>query len=78
MVWEGKPEDPDLVKFLAWQIAEGYEECNRASLKITQKDAATSEELRLTLHRFSEKYGININRPAVRLLLITIRRFIFE
>ncbi|AFZ12281.1 helicase domain protein [Crinalium epipsammum PCC 9333] len=67
IVWEGKPEDPDLVKFLAWQIAEGYEECNRASLKITQKDAATLEELRLILHRFSENYGININRPAVRI-----------
>ncbi|MEQ9236944.1 SNF2-related protein [Coleofasciculus sp. E2-BRE-01] len=26
MIWQGQPEDPDLVKFLAWQIAEGYEQ----------------------------------------------------
>ncbi|WP_446393725.1 SNF2-related protein, partial [Coleofasciculus sp. E1-EBD-02] len=26
MIWQGQPEDPDLVKFLAWQIAEGCEQ----------------------------------------------------
>ena len=25
LYWEGEPVDPDLLTFLAWQIAEGYE-----------------------------------------------------
>jgi hypothetical protein len=66
LYWEGKPEDPDLVKFLAWQIAEGYEQRDRAMLTITQKDVAVLEELRFTLHQLSKKYGIEINNPAVR------------
>ncbi|MFQ5794409.1 MAG: SNF2-related protein [Candidatus Bipolaricaulia bacterium] len=66
IVWDGKPEDPDLVKFLAWQIAEGYEPRDRAQVSITQKDASVLEELQQCLHRFSEKYRIKINRPAVR------------
>ncbi|MFB8798567.1 MAG: SNF2-related protein [Microcoleus sp.] len=66
LYWEGKPEDPDLVKFLAWQIAEGYENRDRAMLTIGQKDVAVLEELRFTLHHLSKKYGIKINNPAVR------------
>ncbi|TAG94583.1 MAG: helicase [Oscillatoriales cyanobacterium] len=66
LYWEGKPEDPDLVKFLAWQIAEGYENRDRAMLTITQKDVAVLEELRFILHRLTKKYGIKINHPAVR------------
>ncbi|MBD1885797.1 SNF2-related protein [Microcoleus vaginatus] len=66
LYWEGKPEDPDLVKFLAWQIAEGYEQRERAIFTITQKDVAVLEELRFTLHNLSKKYGIEINNPAVR------------
>ena len=66
LYWEGKPEDPDLVKFLAWQIAEGYEQRDRAVLLIAQKDATVLEELRVALHRIGEKYGIKINNPAVR------------
>jgi len=31
-------ENEDLIKFLAWQIAEGYEQTNRATVSITQKD----------------------------------------
>jgi SNF2 family DNA or RNA helicase/intein/homing endonuclease len=65
LYWEGKPEDPDLVKFLAWQIAEGYELPNQARLIITQKDATVLEDLRTSLHRISEKYGIKINNPAL-------------
>ncbi len=67
LYWEGKPEDPDLVKFMAWQIAEGYEQRNQAALKIAQKDATVLEELRVTLHRISTKYGIKINNPVVRI-----------
>lgn len=67
MLWNGQSEDPDLVKFIAWQISEGHEERHRAALKISQKDDAVLEELRLILHRFSQKYGIQINNPVVRL-----------
>ena len=67
LYWEGKPEDPDLVKFLAWQIAEGYEQRNQAALKIAQKDATVLEDLRVALHRISKKYGIKINNPVVRI-----------
>ncbi|MEG4853360.1 SNF2-related protein [Microcoleus sp. B5-D4] len=66
LYWEGKPEDPDLVKFLAWQIAEGYEQRDRAVLSIAQKDATVLQELRVALHRIGEKYGVKINNPAVR------------
>lgn len=67
MLWQGQPEDPDLVKFLAWQIAEGYETRDRAALTIAQKDPAILEDLCLTLHRFGKKYGIKINNPAVNI-----------
>jgi SNF2 family DNA or RNA helicase/intein/homing endonuclease len=64
--WEGTSEDPDLMKFLAWQIAEGYELRDRATLSITHKDVSVLEELRFTLHNLSKKYGIIINNPAIR------------
>jgi hypothetical protein len=54
-----------LVKFLAWQIAEGYEMSGLAVLKITQKDESVLKELLQCLHRFSEKFQIKINHPAV-------------
>lgn len=43
MVWEGQPADPDLIKFLAWQIAEGYELCGRGTVNISQKDTELLE-----------------------------------
>lgn len=67
LLWNGMSVDEDLVKFVAWQIAEGYELCDRASLKIAQKDDTVLEDLRLTLLRFSKKYRIQINRPAVHI-----------
>ncbi len=65
LIWDGKPENPDLVKFLAWQIAEGYELRGTNRVTITQKDASVLEELKHCLLRLSEKYGIQINRPAI-------------
>lgn len=64
-VWDGQPEDSDLVKFLAWQMAEGYEVLDTSRLSITQKDVSVLEELQRCLHRLSEKYGIKINSPCV-------------
>ncbi|MCD6207416.1 MAG: hypothetical protein J7J06_05410 [Methanosarcinales archaeon] len=66
IIWDGRPEDPDLVKFLAWQIAEGYEPTNQAVLSITQKDTERLEDLRQILLRVCKKYKIKINSPAIR------------
>jgi intein/homing endonuclease len=63
LMWEGKPEDPDLIKLLAWQIGEGYEEINSA--QISQKDTAVLEELRQCAERFSQRTGIKLNHPRI-------------
>ena len=65
MIWSGQPEDPDLVKFLAWQIAEGHERPDTASLSISQKDFERLEDLLQTVHRIAQRYNLKINRPAV-------------
>ncbi len=65
LIWYGKAEDPDLVKMLAWQISEGYEVSNVATVRITQKDTAILEELRQCFQRIGEKFGIKINCPTV-------------
>ncbi len=66
IIWDGRPEDLDLVKFLAWQIAEGYEPTNQAMLSITQKDTGRLDDLRQIIHRVCKKYKIKINSPAIR------------
>lgn len=65
MVWDGQPEDPDLVKFLAWQMAEGYEQPDRATVSITQKGTEQLEDLLQTFRRISQRYGIKINHPSI-------------
>jgi len=65
LVWEGKAEDPDLIKILAWQIAEGYENKLKSAVLITQKDASVLEEVQHCLRRLGEKYGIKINHPSI-------------
>ncbi len=84
--WQGKPEDPDLVKFLAWQIAEGYEHDDTSALSITQKDVLILDELQSILIRLKEKYGIEVNNPSIctyanraaylRLTSVSYRRFL--
>ncbi|GAC1393699.1 MAG: hypothetical protein NVSMB38_22950 [Ktedonobacteraceae bacterium] len=84
--WQGKPEDPDLVKFLAWQIAEGYENGDTSTLSITQKDILILAELQSILIRLKEKYGIEVNNPSIctfknraaylRLTSVSYRRFL--
>jgi len=66
IVWEGQPEDPDLVKFIAWQIADGYEPPGQTTLTITQRDTERLEDLRQIILRISQKYEIKINCPAIR------------
>ncbi len=67
LLWEGQPEDPDLVKFLAWQISEGYELPRRkGTVGITQKNVSVLEDLQQCLLRLSKSYGININGANIR------------
>ncbi len=65
MVWEGQPEDPDLVKFLAWQIAEGYEPSDCGALTISQKDTHCLEDLLDTFQRLGKRYSLKINCPSI-------------
>jgi len=65
--WDGTPQDSDLMTFLAWQIAEGNELSNEARLAVTQKDPTVLENLRQTILRVGERYGIKVNHPAVRM-----------
>jgi SNF2 family DNA or RNA helicase/intein/homing endonuclease len=66
MLWEGQPEDPDLVKFLAWQIAEGNEPLEHSgSVRISQKDKQRLQDLLETFQRIGERYNLKLNRPVV-------------
>ncbi|MDS3859987.1 SNF2-related protein [Thermosynechococcaceae cyanobacterium BACA0444] len=66
LVWPGKPIDLDLVKFLAWQIAEGYEILESASLRITQKNIAVLTDLQDTITRIAQRYQLRINHPTIK------------
>ncbi len=87
LVWDGEPEDPDLVKLLAWQIAEGYEICDTGRLTITQKDSNILDELRNCLLHLGEKYKIKVNSlpivtylnrrvPYLSITSVAYRRFL--
>ncbi|HBY95514.1 MAG TPA: helicase [Chloroflexi bacterium] len=66
LLWEGQPEDPDLVTFLAWQLAEGHELPERGTITISQQETERLEELRQVLQRIGQRYGLKINRPTIR------------
>jgi SNF2 family DNA or RNA helicase/intein/homing endonuclease len=66
MLWQGKLEDPDLVKFIAWQIAEGHEIPSLGCVTISQKDTKQLEDLLYTLQRFSQHHDIKINSPSIQ------------
>jgi SNF2 family DNA or RNA helicase/intein/homing endonuclease len=65
MLWHGQQEDHDLVKFLAWQIAEGYELLDRGTVNITQKDTQLLAELKETFQRIGDRYNLKINNPQI-------------
>ncbi|HEY9799170.1 MAG TPA: SNF2-related protein [Leptolyngbyaceae cyanobacterium] len=65
MLWHGQQEDHDLIKLLAWQIAEGYELLDRGTVTITQKDTKVLEELRETFQRIGDRYSLKINNPQI-------------
>ncbi|MDE3089227.1 MAG: hypothetical protein KGJ80_07565, partial [Chloroflexota bacterium] len=64
--WDGDEVDPDLVTLLAWQVAEGYELTNRATVRIYQKNRACLENLLTVVQRVGEKFGLTLNRPKIR------------
>jgi SNF2 family DNA or RNA helicase len=63
--WQGEPTDADLITFLAWQIAEGYELNDRATVVITQKDRTRLESLLEALQRIGTTYNLKLNAPAI-------------
>ncbi|MDJ0737721.1 MAG: SNF2-related protein [Nostocaceae cyanobacterium] len=66
MLWQGKAENPDLVKFIAWQIAEGNEVSDAAVLTIYQKDEGILADLLETCLRISQQYNLKINNPSIQ------------
>lgn len=66
LVWDGKAEDQDLVKFIAWQIAEGYEQPDTGGVIISQKNKPLLAELLKTLENLGKRYSFKINCPAIR------------
>jgi SNF2 family DNA or RNA helicase/intein/homing endonuclease len=65
MLWQGKAQNPDLVKLLAWQIAEGHELPDLGAVRISQKDTRVLENLLQILQRLSKHYDIKINAPSI-------------
>jgi intein/homing endonuclease len=65
LVWEGKLENPDLIKFLAWQISEGYEPRGYSRVSITQKDPSILKELLDCLHRLHQTFGFRVNKAPL-------------
>ncbi|AUT02224.1 helicase [Nostoc sp. CENA543] len=65
MLWHGRPQDPDLVKLLAWQIAEGYELLDKGTVNIHQKDTTVLEDLLETFQRLGDRYHLKINHPSI-------------
>ncbi|MEH2351203.1 MAG: SNF2-related protein [Nostoc sp.] len=64
-LWNGESQDPDLVKFLAWQIAEGHELSDVGRFTISQKDIAVLDDLLQTCQRIKERYNLKINSPNI-------------
>jgi SNF2 family DNA or RNA helicase/intein/homing endonuclease len=64
-LWNGKPQDPDLVKFLAWQIAEGHELADVGRVTISQKDTKVLDDLLQTCQRIQKRYNLKINSPNI-------------
>ncbi|MEI6443990.1 MAG: SNF2-related protein [Nostocales cyanobacterium ELA583] len=64
-IQEAKHQHHNLSKFLAWQIAEGYENKDLGRVTITQKDPILLEDLRKTLQDIGGQYNLNINNPTI-------------
>ncbi|MEL7408701.1 MAG: SNF2-related protein [Cyanobacteria bacterium J06558_2] len=58
--------DHNLAKFLAWQIAEGWENRKRASVNIFQKSVDVLEDLRQTLFKLASRYQFEVHQAKIR------------
>ncbi|MEQ8963186.1 MAG: LAGLIDADG family homing endonuclease, partial [Coleofasciculus sp. C2-GNP5-27] len=65
MIWQGQPEDPDLVTFLAWQIAAGCEQLDRARVNISQKDKDCLQDLLQIVQKIGQRYNLKINNSSI-------------
>lgn len=63
LYWDGESQDPDLVKFLAWQMAQG-DEMESGLLTIAQKDDETLADLEKTIECIAQRYNLTINHPS--------------
>ncbi len=57
--------DKDLVKFIAWQIAEGWERFDSGMFGISQKGKDVLKDLLETFSRLGKRYDIKINSPKI-------------
>ncbi|MCP2323756.1 intein/homing endonuclease [Hamadaea flava] len=64
IVWKGAPVDPDLVRLLAWQIAEGHER-GPGLLRITQKDRSVLDKLLEAVPGLGTRLDIQFNKPSI-------------
>lgn len=64
-VWQGKSVDSELVEFLAWQIAEGYEHNQDARLSISQNSIATLNRLYNLFNSLAQRYQFQTNSPKI-------------
>lgn len=62
---KGKVEDIELLEFVAWQIAEGYENDLQARLQISQKDTGILQKLKQIIINLGRKYSLKINQPRI-------------
>ena len=60
--------DLHLTKFLAWQIAEGWENNKRATVNIFQKSIDVLEDLHTNILEIAKKYQFDIHQAKVRIL----------
>ncbi|MEC4814350.1 MAG: SNF2-related protein [Scytonema sp. PMC 1069.18] len=65
MHWNGQPEDLELVKFLAWQIAEGHELPDFGRVTVAQKNLLVLEDLFHSFQSIGKRYQLKINSPKI-------------
>ncbi|MGK7952533.1 MAG: SNF2-related protein [Xenococcaceae cyanobacterium] len=67
LYYQGKVEDRELIEFLAWQIAEGYENNKKATLHISQKDPNILYRLKNLILIIGKRYSLKVNHPQVNI-----------
>jgi hypothetical protein len=65
IIWPGTQTDLAVAELLAWQIAEGHELPNDASVLITQKNRAVLERLQMLASEIEDRHGIRMNTTPI-------------